>query len=38
MTHVVATCPARAAAPGRPKQGPTLQEGRSLYPASGVWS
>jgi hypothetical protein len=28
----------RAAAPGRPKQGPTLSEGRSLYSASGVWS
>jgi hypothetical protein len=26
----------RAAAPGRPKQGPTLTEGRSRYPASGV--
>ena len=26
----------RAAAPGRPKQGPTLPEGRSPYPASGV--
>ena len=26
----------RAAAPGRPKQGPTLSEGRSPYPASGV--
>jgi hypothetical protein len=26
----------RAAAPGRPKQGPTLAEGRSPYPASGV--
>ena len=25
-----------AAAPGRPKQGPTLPEGRSPYPASGV--
>ncbi len=25
----------RAAAPGRPKQGPTLLEGRSPYPASG---
>ena len=25
-----------AAAPGRPKQGPTLPEGRSAYPASGV--
>jgi hypothetical protein len=28
----------RAAAPGRPKQGPTLSEGRSLYSASGVLS
>jgi len=28
----------RAAAPGRPKQGPTLSEGRSPYPASGVLS
>jgi hypothetical protein len=28
----------RAAAPGRPKQGPTLPEGRSLYPAIGVQS
>jgi hypothetical protein len=27
---------ARAAAPGRPKQGPTLSEGRSTYSASGV--
>jgi hypothetical protein len=26
----------RAAAPGRPKQGPPLSEGRSLYSASGV--
>jgi hypothetical protein len=26
----------RAAAPGRPKQGPTLLEGRSLYSATGV--
>jgi len=26
----------RAAAPGRPKQGPTLTEGRSPYSASGV--
>jgi hypothetical protein len=25
----------RAAAPGRPKQGPTLSEGRSTYSASG---
>lgn len=28
----------RAAAPGSPKQGPALSEGRSLYPASGVLS
>lgn len=28
----------RAAAPGRPKQGPALPEGRSPYPASGVLS
>ena len=28
----------RAAAPGRPKQGPTLPEGRSSYPTSGVSS
>ena len=28
----------RAAAPGRPKQGPTLAEGRSPYSASGVSS
>jgi flagellar biosynthesis protein FlhB len=28
----------RAAAPGRPKQGPTLLEGRSPYSASGVLS
>ncbi|MDB5999350.1 MAG: hypothetical protein JWP52_1049 [Rhizobacter sp.] len=26
----------RAAAPGRPKQGPTLMEGRLTYSASGV--
>jgi hypothetical protein len=26
----------QAAAPGRPKQGPTLLEGRSPYSASGV--
>lgn len=26
----------RAAAPGRPKQGPTLSEGRSTYSAGGV--
>ncbi len=28
----------RAAAPGRPKQGPTLPEGRSPYTAIGVSS
>jgi len=28
----------RAAAPGRPKQGPTLVEGRSPYSASGELS
>ena len=28
----------RAAAPGRPKQGPTLSEGRSPYPVIGVSS
>ena len=27
----------RVAAPGRPKQGPTLADGRSPYPASGVY-
>ena len=26
----------RAAAPGRPKQGPTLSEGRPPYPVGGV--
>jgi len=26
----------RAAAPGRPKQGPTLSEGRSMYSSIGV--
>lgn len=31
-----ATCLWRAAAPGRPKQGPTRAAGRSLYSASGV--
>jgi hypothetical protein len=28
----------RAAAPGRPKQGPTLSEGRSSYSTGGVSS
>jgi len=32
------TALARAAAPGRPKQGPTLSEGRSSYSTIGVWS
>jgi hypothetical protein len=31
-----ATRAMRAAVPGRPKHGPTLSEGRSPYPASGV--
>ena len=30
--------PPPAAAPGRPKQGPTLPEGRAPYSASGVSS
>ncbi len=36
MRHPVPTYISRAAAPGRPKHGPTLSEGRSLYSASGV--
>jgi len=36
MTQTAFT--ARAAAPGRPKQGPTLLEGRSTYSAIGVLS
>jgi hypothetical protein len=32
----VTSCSSRAAAPGRPKQGPTLLEGRSTYSTSGV--
>ena len=32
---LVHTTAAWATAPGRPKQGPTLAEGRSPYPASG---
>lgn len=35
MRHTVSTLGGRAAAPGRPKQGPTLAEGRSPYPAAG---
>jgi len=38
MRHLVSTCPFRDAAPGRPKQGPTLSEGRSSYSAIGVSS
>jgi hypothetical protein len=38
MRHPVSTFSSRAAAPGRPKQGPTLSEGRSPYPAIGVLS
>ena len=38
MKNSVPTCLRRAAAPGRPKQGPTLLEGRSPYAASGVLS
>jgi hypothetical protein len=34
----MSAAPTRAAAPGRPKQGPTLSEGRSPYSASGVLS
>jgi len=38
MTRTIKGTPIRAAAPGRPKQGPTLPEGRTLYAAIGVWS
>ncbi len=38
MSHPLSTCLSRAAAPGRPKQGPALSEGRSPYSASGVLS
>jgi hypothetical protein len=38
MTMRYPTTAARAAAPGRPKQGPTLSEGRSPYSAGGVSS
>ena len=36
MSHPVSARPAWAAAPSRPKQGPTLSEGRSPYPEIGV--
>ena len=38
MNQGLPTALSRAAAPGRPKQGPTLLEGRSTYPLSGVSS
>ena len=38
MKNPVSTLLLRAAAPGRPQQGPTLSEGRPSYPAGGVWS
>jgi len=38
MNPGVPTALSRAAAPGRPKQGPTLSEGRSTVPLSGVSS
>jgi len=38
MRRTVPAGHARAAAPGRPKQGPTLSEGRSRYSAIGVLS
>jgi hypothetical protein len=38
MRNPVSTRFLRAAAPGRPKQGPALSEGRSTYSASGVLS
>jgi hypothetical protein len=34
--HFVSVPSGRAAAPGRPKQGPTLSEGREPYSANGV--
>ena len=38
MRDPVSTSSSRDAAPGRPKQGPTLVEGRSAYSPIGVWS
>jgi hypothetical protein len=38
MKYTMFNTESRAAAPGRPKQGPALSEGRSLYSASGVQS
>jgi len=37
MNYPLSAGSLRAAAPGRPKQGPTLPEGRSPYAASGVF-
>jgi hypothetical protein len=36
--NIQMSTPWRAATPGRPKQGPTLTEGRSTYSASGALS
>jgi hypothetical protein len=36
--NAAAACSIRARAPGRPKPGSALLEGRSLYSASGVLS
>ena len=38
MNQGLPTALSRAAAPGRPKQGPTLSEGRPPYPGGGVLS
>ena len=38
MNQGLPTALSRAAAPGRPKQGPTLSEGRSTVPWIGVLS
>ncbi len=38
MKHPASTHRRQAAAPGRPKQGPTLPAGRSPYSAIGVSS
>lgn len=38
MNHSIIDNDSGAAAPGRPKQGPTLSEGRSTISASGVLS
>ena len=38
MNHAMFAPSDGVAAPGRPKQGPTLSEGRSTYSANGVQS